>query len=218
MPVRDAELANQLYRIGRAPDPLAWPPANSLGRYNDPAGSFRVLYATLERRAAFLETLQVYRPALADLARAGVLLETTEGDDPSLPLGVIPASFFSRLIAMFHPAPHQRWLDLRSPETHAVLRIELASSLTAAGYRGAFNFGELVGPDYTITQHLARWAFEHDFGGLVYPSAHDSSLTCWAVFDRAPIHALADPQPIDPRDRDLVTAANLFGLQIPDPI
>jgi len=39
--------ATALYRVGRLPDPLSWPPweyAGS-GRFDDPAGEFRVLYA-----------------------------------------------------------------------------------------------------------------------------------------------------------------------------
>ena len=53
----EADPLRLLYRVGRAPDPLAWPPPNLDGRYNDPHSVFRVLYAASERRAAFLETL-----------------------------------------------------------------------------------------------------------------------------------------------------------------
>jgi len=57
-----------LYRLGRQPDPWAWPDwtyAGELGtfdnRYDDPRGEYRVLYASSERLARFLETLARFR-------------------------------------------------------------------------------------------------------------------------------------------------------------
>ena len=53
-----------LYRLGRYPDPWAWrdwsysAPDGTFGnRYDDPDGSYRVLYASSERAGAFVETL-----------------------------------------------------------------------------------------------------------------------------------------------------------------
>jgi hypothetical protein len=59
-----------LYRIGRRPDPLAWPPWEYVGsgRFDDAAGEFRMLYATVQRRAGFVETLARFRPSLGALA------------------------------------------------------------------------------------------------------------------------------------------------------
>lgn len=59
-----------LYRLGRRPDPWAWPdwsyagPDGTFGnRYDDPEASYRVLYASSERIGVFLETLARFRPA-----------------------------------------------------------------------------------------------------------------------------------------------------------
>ncbi len=77
-----------LYRLGRQPDPWAWPdwsyagPDGTFGnRYDDPGTSYRVLYASSQRIGAFLETLARFRPDLEVLAE----LERIDGDDESPP-------------------------------------------------------------------------------------------------------------------------------------
>lgn len=57
-----------LHRVGRRPDPWAWPdwsradPDGTFGnRYDDPRGEYRVLYASSDRRGAYLEVLARYR-------------------------------------------------------------------------------------------------------------------------------------------------------------
>lgn len=202
-----------IYRIGRAPEPRDWPPANIEGRYSHPGGAVRVLYGASERRAAFLETLQSFRPALADLAN----LQERTGLPPDFPgrasIGLIPDDYFHRRIAALQVNATEPILDLCSPVTHAHLRHELATALLAAGYSGAFNFGEVIGSDYRLTQLIARWAHDHGYTGVAYPSAHDHSLTCWAVFDTASVIWVGGPEPILRDDPDLHLAATLFGLR-----
>jgi hypothetical protein len=77
-----------LYRLGRQPDPWAWPDWSYAGsdgtfgnRYDDPETSYRVLYASSQRIGAFLETLARFRPDLEVLAE----LEQIEGDDEPPP-------------------------------------------------------------------------------------------------------------------------------------
>lgn len=205
-----------LYRVGRPPDPLSWPPANVTGRYSDLAGEFRVLYAASERRAAFLETLQSFRPALDTLARLRQSSKLAEIDFPQSAVGQIPPSYFEKRIAAFRLASASRIIDLCSPETHAMLRSVLAADLVLAGYVGAFNFGEIIGSDYAITRQIARWAFDAGYDCLVYPSAHDHRLKCWAIFDRAHMLPVGAPEVIQREDPDLIAAAGLFGLVIPE--
>jgi RES domain len=135
-----------------------------------------VLYAASERRAAFMETLSAFRPALRDLALVESLLPPGELDLPRS-IGHVPAAYFTKRIAAFRLDRAQRWLDLRSPQTHASLRGALASELVKAGYSGSFNFGEIIGSDYAITQVISRWAYDAGYGGVAYPSTHDASLT-----------------------------------------
>ncbi|HEV3321974.1 MAG TPA: RES domain-containing protein [Solirubrobacteraceae bacterium] len=64
-----------LYRLARAPDPWAWPDWAYAGldgtfgnRWDDPLGSYRVLYASTRRVGTFIETLARFRPDLAVVA------------------------------------------------------------------------------------------------------------------------------------------------------
>lgn len=175
-----------------------------------------MLYGATERKAVFLETLQSFRPSLPDLARlhdanpAEVPL-ATEG------LGLIPSAYFmGRRMATFRLAGRRRFLDLRSVKTHATLRTVLAGDLVAAGYGGTFNFGEIVGVDYVVTQRIARWTYTEGYDGIVYASAHDPALSCWAIFEGAEIVPLGTPKVIRYDDPDLIAAAELFRLKIPD--
>src|SRR5437667_12644959 len=75
------EPGGPLYRLGRYPDPWAWPdwsyaaPDGTFGnRYDDPQASYRVLYASSERVGAFLETLARFRPDLEVLAELDQIL------------------------------------------------------------------------------------------------------------------------------------------------
>jgi hypothetical protein len=175
-----------------------------------------VLYAASERRAAFMETLSAFRPALRDLALVESQLSSGELDLPR-PTGHVPAAYFAKRIAAFRLDHTQRWLDLRSPQTHAILRVGLAAELLTAGYSGAFNFGEIIGSDYRITQLVSRWSYDSGFGGIAYPSTHDASLTCWAIFDRAAVKLVSTVEPIRHDDPALLAAIELFGLMLPVP-
>ena len=93
-----------VYRLGRLPDPLEWPPLESAGsgRFDDPARRFRVLYAARQRAACFAETLATFRPSLELLAETG---------DPADIVGAVSAGFLrSRGVAAFHLRAG-RWLD-----------------------------------------------------------------------------------------------------------
>ena len=92
----------------------------------------------------------------------------------------------------------------------------MASELVRAGYAGSFNFGEVLGSDYAAAQLIARWAYNAGYGGIAYLSAHDSSLTCWAFFDHGSVTAIGVPEAIDRNDPDLIAAAELFGLTLPE--
>lgn len=72
-----------IYRLGREPDPWAWPDWSTAGpdgtfgnRWDDPATSYRVLYASSQRLGAFVETLARLRPDLEVVAALGEI----EGD------------------------------------------------------------------------------------------------------------------------------------------
>ena len=90
-----------LHRVGRAPDAWAWPPWAYAGedgtfgnRFDDPAGEYRVLYASSPRVGAFLETLARYRTDPALVAAFEEIADERRGRRalPDDPPGVVPAA------------------------------------------------------------------------------------------------------------------------------
>lgn len=124
--------AGALYRIGRLPDPLAWPPLDRAGggRFDDPQRAFRVLYATGRRQGAFVETLAQFRVSIEALAGRPQMENAPEASASAH----VAADWYQRhAVARFHLRPGQRWLDLRVAETREDLRRELAPMLLHLG-------------------------------------------------------------------------------------
>jgi hypothetical protein len=200
-----------LYRVGRLPDPLAWPPWELVGdgRFDDPQREFRVLYAG-HRRACFLETLAPFRPSVEALAA----LQQVTGSQEPMPRGVVPADWYQkRAVARLRLKTRQRWLDLRAAETREALRSELAATLLDLGLAD-LDLSGVLGPQRRLTQAIARWAYEHGYIGIAYLSRFDDALSLWAIFEGAVFEPVGVPEPIVPDDPDLVATAHLFGLAI----
>src|SRR4051794_14682806 len=148
-----------LYRIGRQPEPLAWPPWQFVGegRFDDPANEFRVLYASEQRRGCFAEVLAVFRPGLTLLARLRALPDSVDGD-PSLEAGHLPADWRAkRLIASLAVPRNQKVLDLRDRAVREHLRQEMANVFVLLGLPD-FDLGDTLTRERRVTQSIARWA------------------------------------------------------------
>src|SRR3954451_14676617 len=83
-----------LHRVGRAPDPLAWPEWQFVGggRFDDPNHQFRVLYLAESRVACFVELLAGFRLDLDLLAQTS----RVTGAATALPQPVISADWYRR--------------------------------------------------------------------------------------------------------------------------
>jgi hypothetical protein len=122
-----------LYRLGRYPDPWAWPdwsyaaPDGTFGnRYDDPEASYRVLYASSQRVGAFLETLARFRPDLEVLAE----LEEIEGEEEPPP--AMPRSWLdNRLLG--EATVGGRFVEVGDTTSLATLRTALAASAIRYG-------------------------------------------------------------------------------------
>ncbi len=207
----------RLYRIGRAPDPLAFPPRafSGTGRYDDPYGRKTTLYAAVERRAAFLETLDVFRLDVLATAERNIQLGVIDIPSSTPDRQPIPDRFMQRLLVRFGLADGQRWLDVRVPETHAILRDELGSQFSQLGLGNRFVLGDLIANDHRITRLVAGWAIDQSFDGIAYRSCHNPSLTCWAIFEGATLVSHDAALPINPDDPDLHAVARLWNLSLP---
>jgi hypothetical protein len=212
-----APIPPRLYRIGRAPDPLAFPPAGSrgIGRFTDPEGRKATLLAAVERRAAFLEALQVFRPDLAAIAERDAHLGsvTLEADVPAVP--AIPDRFMQRLLVAFTVAEDQAWLDARQPDTLAALHTELEPQLAQIGIDNTIDLAAVLPNVARVSRLVAGWAIDNAFDGIAYRSGTNLSLTCWAIFEGARIEPLGEPMPINPDDPDLHAVAKLWNLRLP---
>ena len=220
MPLLEAEPpTGLLYHVGRDPDPLAWTEWEYVGegRFDDPEQprTFRVLYAAEQRLAAFVETLQKWRPSIEALAALELVLPAPGGGDaPEEAAGVFPADWrLKRRIGVLRLLPDQRWLDLREHETRETLRARLASTLQTFGYAD-FDLGDALGRDRRLTRAIARFTYEDGFQGIAYTSRFDDNFDCWAIFAGARFEPV-DHLPIAKDDPDLLEAALRFHLKTP---
>ncbi len=90
-----------VHRVGYAPNPWAWTPWQYAtdgrfgGRWDDPDGLWRTLYAGGSRLACYLEVLAVFRPDLVLSAELESIDETPQdaADHPMLGLGQLPRAW-----------------------------------------------------------------------------------------------------------------------------
>jgi hypothetical protein len=170
-----------LYRIGRPPDPLAWPPHAAIGhdRFDDPLRQYRVLYAAAQRAGCFAETLAAFRPSLASLAAERGVLNAAESPRTAQ----VPAAWWSNRLVGTFTLSGGPWLDLRALTTFQVLRDAFAVLATSLGLvdvdlSAATGRIAIAGRERRFTQAVSRWAFEHDYQGIVYASRLHHRFTC----------------------------------------
>jgi hypothetical protein len=201
-----------LYRIGRLPNPLAWPPRAVVGdsRFDDPLKRFSTLYAAEGRLACFVEVLAQFRPSLQTLAAEQSLADTRE---PRMRPHIPRDWYDTRGIARLRVKPWQRWLDLRAIETREALRGEFAALILALGLDD-LDVSGVSTSKRMLTQAVAGWAHANEYQGIVYPSRLDSTLMCWALFEGAVIEPVPPIRPIARDDPDLRAVAKLFGLVV----
>jgi len=173
------------------------------------------LYAAVERRAAFLETLDVFRHDLLAVAARDDHLGATDIPASKPVRQPIPDRFMQRLLVRFGVAEGQRWLDVRAPETHVALGDELGDQLGQLGLGNGIALGDLIANDHRVTRLVAGWAIDQSFDGIAYRSSHHPSLTCWAIFDGATISPYGEALPLNPDDPDLHAVARLWSLGLP---
>lgn len=217
--------ARTVFRVGRRPDPWAWPdwsyaaPNGTFGnRWDDPSASYRVLYACSERVGAFVETLARFRPDLELIAD----LRAIEGSDDFLLAGVVPLSWLETRV-VGSARLHGRFANVGDAESLATFRQALVSraihhnvaELDAAAIR--------LSAPRAFTQEISRFVYEWrdvegSFAGLRYLSRLGDEFENWAIFEPAaadePPLVLEEVEVIDRDDPHLVEALRLLGLKM----
>lgn len=157
-----------IYRVARKPDAWAWPDwayadehGTFGGRFDDPQGEYRVLYASSQREAPFAETLARYR---VDIHVAAELNEiVSDGKDSEypqlLPVGVVPREWLeTRLMGT---ARHDgAFVDLGHGDSLAHLRTALADRVLHYGLDD-LDAGAIRRAPRPFTQEISRYVFEH---------------------------------------------------------
>jgi hypothetical protein len=215
-----------LYRLGRQPDPWAWPdwayagPDGTFGnRYDDPEASYRVLYASSQRTGTFVETLVRFRPDLEVLAE----LEQIDGDDEPPP-SVPRAWLDTRMVG--EATLQGRFVDVGDARSLATLRTALAASAIRYGLDEIDAATIRLRAPRAFTQQVSRFIYERRenrgaFVGIRYRSRLGDEIVNWAVFEPAP----DAPSPflratfstIEADDADLLKALDLLGLALASP-
>ena len=221
--------------------PLAWPvldwvrQSGGANRFDDPRGDgaqFTVLYGATEREACFAEILDQFRPGHTWLQSAFARVAPLPAGDPDNfdsdlvdpdgvdALGLVPADFLARRrIASFRLTSPVRLLDVRISATATAdalsVDAEMLSLLRGIG-RPRIKPGDFSSNDRPLTQSIALWAYEHEYGGLVYTSSHDLARewTCWALFPRVQIEAIGTPESISLTDPALRGVIERFKLRV----
>jgi hypothetical protein len=197
-----------LYRVGRSRHAGLFPPPGGRGRFDDPAGQYRVLYAALERAAAFAEALQQFRP---DLATRAALAAVRFGAVPRADVR-LQSWAGARVVMTLRVPGAARLCDLR-----ASVQIEEAANGIAGVAESLgisdFDASHVIGPDRRVSQAVSRWAHEAGYDGVLFPSRFATEWTCCALFNRLRPRVIGrDPVRVD--DPDLQAVARSFGIRI----
>jgi hypothetical protein len=214
-----------LYRLGRAPDPWAWPDWAYAGldgtfgnRWDDPLGSYRVLYASTLRVGAFVETLSRFRPDLSVVAA----LEGIHGDEDPPSVGVVPLRWLEGR-RMGEMTVTGRFVDIGDADSLATLRSHLAARAIHHGLSEVDAATVRLHAPRRFTQEVSRliyeWHQEHGgCAGICYRSRLGDQFVNWAIFEPPAAAELAPPQAssreIEPDDADLLVALRLLNLKL----
>ena len=226
-----ARPGGNLHRVARGADAWAWPPWAYAGedatfgnRFDDPAGEYRVLYASSPRVGAFLETLARYRtdPALvAEYAEIAIEPEDAERF-PTIPPGIVPAGWCSsRTIGTArHDGP---FADIGHSRSLAELRVALASRLVHYGLDDLDAGDVRRRAPRALTQEISRYAFERGVSedgerllGIRYLSRLGDDIENWAIFEGTEPYATRS-EAIAREDPDLLAALRTLDLVMAGP-
>ena len=219
-------------RIGYLPDPWNWTPWENAGtggrfhgRWDDPNGTWRTLYAGSSALACYLEVLAVFRadPTLADELDAIVDDDGDKQSYPTAPAGSVPRSWCAprvvasgRLTGAFAVPGH--------PESLPTLRHRFLQSAKAFGLADLDAAAIRDSRPRALTQAISAWIYtlstaeSEPLTGIEFLSRHGDNLTLWAIYERdtttnappevTPIGA----EPVDVDDADLKEAMRLHRL------
>ena len=222
---RDAP--DHLFRVGRRPDCWAWIDWAFAGedgkfdnRWDDPLGTYRVLYASCSRLGAFLEALADYRPDLHVVAAYGEIEENDPTAHETAAPGRLPERWraqriMGRGVSDGVDAP---LVDIGAAASLATVRKRLAAEILRLKIRDV-DAATIRDTDRKLTQAISRFIYERPqlFAGVYYLSRFGNDVGNVAIFERSdgsefPVTHI-ERSPIDLDDEDFLEACRLHGVQ-----
>jgi len=202
----------RVWRVGYPPQPWAWTPweyagptGRFAGRWDDPAGEFRTVYAAYSLLACLLEVLAGFRPDLILRDVLGGIEEdpVDAADHSTLPVGRLPRAWLDSRTATSAQLSGT-YAAVTRPGSLATVRARFGPLTARLGLAdvdaGALKLAEAR----ELTQAVARWLYDlptdpagHPVSGVRFDSRHGDGLALWAVFEQP-----GDP-PVSPRITDI---------------
>lgn len=222
---------DRVHRVGYPPDPWAWTPweyiDRATGRWDDPLGTYRVLYGGTTPFACFVEVLAVFRPD--DLLREETLEiepDDRDGAYPTIASGIVPRSWLEeRRLGSANLSGS--FLDVAHAETIAKLREDFLARALHYGLPDFDAAAIRIREPRDLTREISRFVYELDRGaepidGIAYESRYGSGLDLWAIFergadvglDRSRLLADVDSEELSVDTPGLLDALHLHGLAI----
>jgi hypothetical protein len=215
MELEERRPTEPVYRLGRRPNawqPPEWFLAHSDGtfgnRFDDPEGYYRVLYASSQRLACFVETLARFRPDLSLLAE----LDAIEGEDDFFALGTLPRDWLGAR-TMGSAVIDGVFADIYGVAWVSQLRRTLAAEALRLGMIDIDLSSLERAEPRRLTQLASRQAYLLSFAGICYRSRYGQTLENWAIFEPFPLEASTSKE-FSEDDPDLLEALRLHGIRL----
>jgi RES domain-containing protein len=228
--IEAASPGGPVHRLGRSPDAWAWPdwayagPDGTFGnRYDDPKAEYRALYASSDRRGAFVEVLARFRPEPAVLRELDEIeLEPGERDEGPRP-GQLPRSWLAGR-AVGSALADGPFAAVGASRSLAHLRDRLADRALHHGVDELDAAAIRAHAPRAFTQEVSRLVFEcadtnsqPQFDGIAYRSRLGDEVVNWAIFE-GPVGEARPREleswPVDPDDPELATALELLSIEL----
>jgi hypothetical protein len=224
IPLKHRTPEGPIYRIARGSNPWAFPDwskvtidsygARTFGsRFDDPAGEYRVLYASSQVLSCYVETLARFRPDYLLKAE----LAAIKGEDDFQPIGYVSLDWFeNRYVG--RARAKGRYADIYTAEWVSQLRPQLQPECRNLGMP-EFDLTVLMQAQRRIiTQMASNYINElGSFSGIYYASRYGNDLENWALFEsKAVFYPSADVSHVSAIDPMFLGALEILQLQLPE--
>jgi hypothetical protein len=218
-----------VHRVGHLPDPWRWIPwefAPFRGRWDDPQGQYRVIYAGTTAYACYVEVLAPFRQDVALVADISEILgDSRDAAYPTIESGTVPCSWFGpRRIGS--AALAGQYVDVQHATTIAELRPRFVRQALSLGFPDFDGAAIRSAEPRALTQAISRFLYLHTSSpdGVRFDSRHGNGLGLFAVFERQNTTddinercahlSNIDAVPVDPHGAEFEDALQLHHLAL----